>query len=240
MSETRYIISDAAKMIDVEPHVLRYWEEELGMEIPRNEMGHRYYTEREVKLFTMVRDLKEKGFQLKAIKMVLTALMEEKNKAQNIDVTHEKMDPEKDEDKKGIISLADIRKNHDAEYKQQEKNEKSIRDTDEKQLPVKDEHEPKELLTPEDKMNYFRYMMDSIMMQALKRNNQTLEAELVQNISDKVIKEMDYLFRVQEEKEEERYKNIDELIRKKQRGRKEAAAAKAPAYGPGKSKRRLF
>ncbi len=27
MSETRYIISDAAKMIDVEPHVLRYWEE---------------------------------------------------------------------------------------------------------------------------------------------------------------------------------------------------------------------
>ena len=25
MSETRYIISDAAKMINVEPHVLRYW-----------------------------------------------------------------------------------------------------------------------------------------------------------------------------------------------------------------------
>ena len=30
MAETRYIISDAARMINVEPHVLRYWEEELG------------------------------------------------------------------------------------------------------------------------------------------------------------------------------------------------------------------
>ena len=77
MSETRYIISDAAKMIDVEPHVLRYWEEELGMEIPRNEMGHRYYTDREVRLFTQVRDLKEKGFQLKAIKMILSTLSED-------------------------------------------------------------------------------------------------------------------------------------------------------------------
>ena len=74
MSETRYIISDAAKMIDVEPHVLRYWEEELGMDIPRNEMGHRYYTDREVKIFSAVRDLKNKGFQLKAIKMVLSAI----------------------------------------------------------------------------------------------------------------------------------------------------------------------
>ena len=25
MAETRYIISDAARMINVEPHVLRYW-----------------------------------------------------------------------------------------------------------------------------------------------------------------------------------------------------------------------
>ena len=35
------MISDAAKMVDVESHVLRYWEEELKIDIPRNEMGHR-------------------------------------------------------------------------------------------------------------------------------------------------------------------------------------------------------
>ena len=45
MEEKHYMISDAAKMVDVESHVLRYWEEELKIDIPRNEMGHRYYTD---------------------------------------------------------------------------------------------------------------------------------------------------------------------------------------------------
>ena len=65
MAETRYIISDAARMINVEPHVLRYWEEELAIQIPRNELGHRYYTDKEIQLFENIRDLKEKGFQLR-------------------------------------------------------------------------------------------------------------------------------------------------------------------------------
>ena len=33
MGEKRFIISDAAKLVDVESHVLRYWEEELGIDI---------------------------------------------------------------------------------------------------------------------------------------------------------------------------------------------------------------
>ena len=41
MKETRYLISETAKLVQVEPHVLRYWEEELGLSIKRNEMGHR-------------------------------------------------------------------------------------------------------------------------------------------------------------------------------------------------------
>ena len=48
MDHTRYIISDASKQVEVEPHVLRYWEEELELEIPRNAMGHRYYREQEL------------------------------------------------------------------------------------------------------------------------------------------------------------------------------------------------
>lgn len=31
-----YTISEAAKVMEVEPHVLRYWEEELGLDISRN------------------------------------------------------------------------------------------------------------------------------------------------------------------------------------------------------------
>lgn len=71
MKEVRYMISDAAKKINVEPHVLRYWEEELGTEIPRNEMGHRYYREEDIRMMQGVKYLKEKGFQLKSIKILL-------------------------------------------------------------------------------------------------------------------------------------------------------------------------
>lgn len=71
MELARYMISDAAKKIDVEPHVLRYWEEELAVDIPRNEMGHRYYSEDEIRMMRGVKFLKEKGFQLKSIKILL-------------------------------------------------------------------------------------------------------------------------------------------------------------------------
>ncbi|MGN0334281.1 MAG: helix-turn-helix domain-containing protein [Lachnospiraceae bacterium] len=69
MNQVRYMISDAAKMVEVESHVLRYWEEELELPIARNEMGHRYYTEDDIQLLKHIKKLKERGYQLKAIKM---------------------------------------------------------------------------------------------------------------------------------------------------------------------------
>jgi len=36
MDEVHYLISDASRKVDVEAHVLRYWEEELELDIPRN------------------------------------------------------------------------------------------------------------------------------------------------------------------------------------------------------------
>ena len=71
MEKVRYMISDAADMVHVESHVLRYWEEELELAIPRNEMGHRYYTRENIKEFQKIKDLKEQGYQLKAIRMIL-------------------------------------------------------------------------------------------------------------------------------------------------------------------------
>lgn len=74
MQETRYMISDAAKKVEVEPHVLRYWEEELELTINRNEMGHRFYLEDDIDNFFTIRKLKEHGFHLRAIKMLLPDL----------------------------------------------------------------------------------------------------------------------------------------------------------------------
>ncbi len=71
---THYLISEASRELAVEAHVLRYWEEELKLEIPRNELGHRYYTEKQLALFRRIKELKELGYQLKAIK---TSLKEE-------------------------------------------------------------------------------------------------------------------------------------------------------------------
>ena len=69
MDQVRYMISDASKLVEVESHVLRYWEEELELPIARNEMGHRYYTEDDIQLLKHIKKLKERGYQLKAIKM---------------------------------------------------------------------------------------------------------------------------------------------------------------------------
>ena len=74
MNEARYIISDASRVLSVEPHVLRYWEEELGLVIPRNEMGHRYYRKSEIQTFNNIKQLKEHGFHLRAIKLLLPDL----------------------------------------------------------------------------------------------------------------------------------------------------------------------
>ena len=68
MKETRYLISETAKLVQVEPHVLRYWEEELGLSIRRNEMGHRYYTDKDLEIFQKIKELKKEGLQLKTIK----------------------------------------------------------------------------------------------------------------------------------------------------------------------------
>ncbi|MBE5883741.1 MAG: MerR family transcriptional regulator [Lachnospiraceae bacterium] len=65
------LISDAAKEVRVESHVLRYWEEELHLPIKRNELGHRYYTVEDVERFKQIKNMKERGLQLKAIKMIL-------------------------------------------------------------------------------------------------------------------------------------------------------------------------
>ena len=69
--KTIYYISEAAKKVQVESHVLRYWEEELQLPIKRNEMGHRYYTDQDVKQLHEIKALKEQGLQLKAIKSIL-------------------------------------------------------------------------------------------------------------------------------------------------------------------------
>ena len=72
--EPRYTVRQAADMTGVKSYVLRYWEDELDLRIQRNEMGHRYYTRYDIQLFLNIRELKNRGLQLRAIKELLPKL----------------------------------------------------------------------------------------------------------------------------------------------------------------------
>ena len=82
----RYTVHQAVEKTGVKSYVLRYWEEELQLSIGRNELGHRYYTEDDIQLFLKVKELKEKGIQLKAIReqVLPGTCTEQKNVSQEI------------------------------------------------------------------------------------------------------------------------------------------------------------
>ncbi|MCI9680181.1 MAG: MerR family transcriptional regulator [Lachnospiraceae bacterium] len=180
MSEMRYMISDAAKLVDVEAHVLRYWEEELELPIGRNEMGHRYYTEENIQLFRRIRELKEQGVQLKAIKMLLPDLAKGET-----EITH-------------LLARVD-------------------------KLPAPAD-EP--AVMREEKMQQFQCIMSRLISEALEDHTEKMGQEISTQVSGNVIKEMDYLLRMKEEREDERFKRLDEAIRSSQKSRKERALLK--------------
>ena len=79
MGEVHYMISETAKRVSVETHVLRYWEEELNLTIGRTEMGHRYYTEEDLQLFHCIKELKEQGMLLKDLKSLIPDMLQTRN-----------------------------------------------------------------------------------------------------------------------------------------------------------------
>lgn len=229
MNQVRYIISDASKKIDVEPHVLRYWEEELGVKVPRNEMGHRYYREEDIELFKSIKFLKEQGFQLRAIKMVLSDV----KKIGQLD--KKKMALLKDELNAQVLSMDQTASEHVEENKDSIKGqayeaqkEVLIREVcATKPEPVKNQGEPK--------IAQFKVIMNNIIMEALRENNAELSKAVSSNVSESVLKEMDYMMRMKEEREEERFKRLDDSIRSKQKARKEISATKEK-----RKKKKLF
>ena len=190
------LISDAAKEVKVESHVLRYWEEELHLPIKRNDLGHRYYTKEDVECFKQIKSMKERGLQLKAIKMILK---------------NGKLDVILPEDEKV------------APQKQKENQEHWYREN----LPI-DIVEKRETgivqESKEDKSKRLQWLLQQLIRETLQENNK----ELCKDIKESVVKELDYQFRTQEEREEERervqqqrteeyYQRMDQLLRKKSR-----------------------
>ena len=70
MGEKGCSISEAAKRSGVEAYVLRYWEEEGLLKVPRNAKGHRCYTEAEFAAIRDIQKMKAEGLSIKDIRDV--------------------------------------------------------------------------------------------------------------------------------------------------------------------------
>ncbi len=229
-------ISDAAKEVKVESHVLRYWEEELHLPIKRNELGHRYYTQEDVERFKQIKGMKERGLQLKAIKMILK---------------DGKLDVLPSEDVKQTAAATEILDKPQPGPGEQT-SELPIDIVDSRDCEIEPE-------SKENKAKRLQWLLQQLIRETLRENN----GDLCREIKESVVKELDYQFRMQEEREEardkmlaerdeEHYKRMDELLRNKSRyGRKQktvkteqpedqretAEKAKTSIWGRNKKKR---
>lgn len=230
-----FLISDAAKRVQVEAHVLRYWEDELGLPIKRNELGHRYYTEDDIKRFQDIKDLKERGLQLKAIKMVL------KNGKLDVIGVHTREEGLAAEtaqmetsQKEAFLTEAEAPEASQTETPQKEAFPTDTEAAEMVQTEAGQEEtgsEENALIHPaqqlveesrEEKAARLQWLLKQLFRETLQENNR----QLCDEVKESLLKELDYQFRAQEEREEEReqkrvrrdeehFKRLDELLRKK-------------------------
>ncbi len=68
-----YTISEVSELTGYAPHVLRYYEREFDIDVPRTDSNHRYYTYKEIELIQYIKMLQEKGFSNKQIKLIISS-----------------------------------------------------------------------------------------------------------------------------------------------------------------------
>lgn len=240
--EQTLFISDAAKKVHVEAHVLRYWEEELELPIKRNELGHRYYTEEDVKRFQEIRELKERGLQLKAIRLILKngkldRLSDGENTqaekaAEAAKIAEKANSAAKAVEKAGsaaktvekVGSTAKTAEKMTGEMQHGKKNVEVLKTVEK----VTGEVEPIKTTSVvgeesrEEKAARLQWLLKQLFKEVLQENNEAMCRE----VRESILKEMDYQFRMQEEREDEReaaqikrdeehFRRVDELLRKK-------------------------
>lgn len=227
---TIYYISEAAKKVQVETHVLRYWEDELQLAIKRNEMGHRCYTAENIEQLQQIKMLKEQGLQLKAIRTVLRggggiiAATDNTDKAgqENKDRESGRSDVGAEEiNNRGSLDNME----HQVEDMVMKKAKKYMVTLSKGKEPIIEsageglsEYSGQEDMDKTQKAARLQYLLQHMITEAVKTANH----EMCTEIKESILKELDYQFRQQEErdeehwkKEEEHYRKIDEMIRQR-------------------------
>ncbi len=178
MNDTIYYISEASKKVEVEPHVLRYWEDELKLSIARNEMGHRCYTGKDIETLRRIKQLKEQGLQLKAIRMVLQSSAGKEEETENKAFGNEAI-AEKVEDmvmKKAKKYMVTMSKGKETVLEMPEEGQ----ELKEYEEPLDDEREKK--------AKRLQYLLQHMMTDVVKSANR----EMCTEIKESILKELDY------------------------------------------------
>lgn len=242
-----YMIKDAARELNVEAHVLRYWEEELGLTIKRNSMGHRYYDEKDILIFKNVQELKKRGLSLKDIRDGIDKARSEQTKESSALKSGEVSGEVKEE----FVPLSETLNQSDNEEnngKITEKNnlkyfgekdlkyfgEKDLKITDKKDLKTIDKIEADnikdkktdELKIVDFKLAQLQSVMNRVVANALRENKDIITSSIKEEITADVMKQFDTVMREKEEREERRYKKLDEYLREIQRANAEIAATR--------------
>lgn len=94
------------------------------------------------------------------------------------------------------------------------------------------------MVSQREKLEQFQQLMNHIIGnaigQAMRQNNEALSEEISRQVNDRMVQELEYMMRISDEKEEERFKALDETLRahqKENKGKAEAAAARMPFFG---------
>lgn len=198
MKNKFYSIKEVATILDIEAYVLRYYEKELDLDIPRNTQGHRIYTATEIEVLQQVKELREQGLELKAIRNILHTLDEE-----------------------GIESLMHI---SNMGNKPQKKQVESVIQPIEK----KDFEGIIDINDKEDKkVHQFSLMMKDMFKQALVEYNtdtkEQIKEELSEEMDSMVSKKVEEIHMLKNEKDEEYYTKVDQTMREMQKLRKTLA-----------------
>ncbi len=210
MGEVRFMISEAAKQVDVESHVLRYWEEELGLKIGRTEMGHRYYTNDDIRLFRCIKKLKDEGMLLRELKPLIPELRETRLKIRSGGAREKAQEPALSEPQ--VTALPSARTAAPSA---------SLPDA------PSDRSESGDVMISLKNVEQLRALVGDVFREALSENNTVLKKDISSTVTTDVVHEMDFLLQAKERQQEEHFRRLDSLIRQQQATRKESAKGSA-------------
>lgn len=214
MGEVRFMISEAAKQVDVESHVLRYWEEELGLTIGRTEMGHRYYTKDDIQLFRCIKKLKDEGMLLRDLKPLIPELkatrlrLKTSGTENSAPIEEQKEAPASGTSVPAAAAAAEPASQQTA-------------------VPAQPDTTPEtaEVVIPLEKIDQIRALFGDVFREVLSENNNVLKKDISSTVTTDVMHEMDYLLQARDRQQEEHFRKLDTLIRQQQANRKESAKA---------------